>query len=107
CSAARRRSARCTSSGTLRTVRTAIVTFLHLLSLTAYLLLCCHFSKTPATASQAGQLHALRPRLHRPGAEDIATNRRPVRLEVVTYVLGTLCPGWTRGIWRALQDSNL
>jgi hypothetical protein len=36
-------------------------------------------------------LHALRSWLHRPGAEDPATPRQPVRREVVTYVLGTTC----------------
>ena len=39
----------------------------------------------------ARQLHALRSRLHRPGAENPATPRQPVRPEVVTYVLGTFC----------------
>src|SRR2546425_982959 len=35
------------------------------------------------------QLHELRSRLHRPGAENPATPGQPVRPEVVTYVLGT------------------
>ncbi len=35
--------------------------------------------------------YALRYRLHRPGAENPATHRQPVRLEVVTHVLGTGC----------------
>src|SRR5260370_20293659 len=39
----------------------------------------------------ARQLHALRSRLLRPGAEDLATPRQPVRPEVVTHVLGTFC----------------
>ena len=33
----------------------------------------------------------LRSRLHRPGAENPATPRQPVRPRVVTYVLGTVC----------------
>ena len=37
------------------------------------------------------QLHALRSRLHRLGAEDLATPGQPVRPEVVTHVLGTVC----------------
>jgi hypothetical protein len=37
------------------------------------------------------QLHALRSRLHRLGAEDLATSRQPVRAKVVTHVLGTIC----------------
>src|SRR5260370_19161564 len=39
----------------------------------------------------ARQLHARRSRLLRPGAEDLATPRQPVRPEVVTHVLGTFC----------------
>ena len=34
-------------------------------------------------------LHEIRSRLHRLGAENPATSRQPVRLEAVTYVLGT------------------
>ena len=37
------------------------------------------------------QLHALRSRIHRSGAENLATPRQPVRPEVVTHVLGTFC----------------
>ena len=33
----------------------------------------------------------LRSRIHRPGAENLATPRQPVRPEVVTHVLGTFC----------------
>ena len=36
-------------------------------------------------------LHALRSRLHRSGAENLATPRQPVWPEVVTHVLGTFC----------------
>ena len=36
----------------------------------------------------AGQLHALRSRIHRFGTEDPANHRQPVRHEVVTHVLG-------------------
>src|SRR5882724_4612502 len=44
----------------------------------------------------------------RPGAENPATSRQPVRHEVVTHVLGTtlryaplpLSPGWTSEVWR-------
>src|SRR4030088_537271 len=39
----------------------------------------------------ARQLHALRSRILRPGAENPATSRQPVRHEVVTHVLGTTC----------------
>jgi Integrase core domain len=39
----------------------------------------------------AGQLHALRSRIHRPGAKKPATHRQSVRPEVVTQVLGTEC----------------
>src|SRR5258705_5413537 len=39
----------------------------------------------------ARQLRALRSRLLRPGAENLATPRQPVRHEVVTHVLGTTC----------------
>jgi hypothetical protein len=37
----------------------------------------------------ARELHALRSRLLRPGAKNLATPRQPVRPEVVTHVLGT------------------
>ena len=48
---------------------------------------------------------------HRPGAEDPATPRQPLRPRVVTHVLGTfryLCvrAGQLKP-WRARQDSNL
>ena len=39
----------------------------------------------------ARQLYALRSRLLRPRAENLATSRQPVRPEVVTHVSGTLC----------------
>jgi len=39
----------------------------------------------------ARKLYALRSRLLRPAAEDLATPRQPVRHEVVTYLLGTIC----------------
>src|SRR4030081_204088 len=39
----------------------------------------------------ARQLHALRSRILRPGAENPATSRQPVRHDVVTHVLGTTC----------------
>src|SRR5947209_18388810 len=39
----------------------------------------------------ARQLHALRSRILRSGAENPATSRQPVRHEVVTHVLGTTC----------------
>ncbi len=39
----------------------------------------------------ARQLHALRSRLYRLGAENPAASRQPVRPEVVTHVLGTFC----------------
>ena len=59
----------------------------------------------------ARKLHALRSRLLRPGAEDLATPRQPVRHEVVTYVLGTICHPCVRAgqkrNWRARKDSNL
>ncbi len=38
-----------------------------------------------------GWLHALRSRILRPGAENLADPRQPVRHEVVTHVLGTIC----------------
>ena len=53
-------------------------------------------ARRPATRNQgsrrrhlARQLHALRSRLYRLGAENPAAPRQPVRPEVVTYVLGT------------------
>src|ERR1700716_3893560 len=39
----------------------------------------------------ARQVHALRSRILRPGAENPATSRQPVRHDVVTHVLGTTC----------------
>ncbi len=44
----------------------------------------------------ARQLYALRSRLLRPRAENLATSRQPVRPEVVTHVLGTLCYRYLR-----------
>src|SRR5437016_11347268 len=58
----------------------------------------------------ARQLHALRSRILRPGAENPATSRQPVRHEVVTHVfrydLSPMCPGWTRLSWGAGQDKT-
>jgi hypothetical protein len=58
----------------------------------------------------ARQLHALRSRILRPGAENPATSRQPVRHEVVTHVLGTTCHLCVRAgqpkCWRARRDSN-
>src|SRR5258708_1505682 len=51
-----------------------------------------------------------RSRLLRPGAEDLATPRQPVRHEDVTYVLGTICHPCVRAgqvlDWRKGWDSN-
>jgi len=44
----------------------------------------------------ARQLYALRSRLLRPRAENLATSRQPVRPEVVTHVSGTLCYRYLR-----------
>ena len=56
------------------------------------------------------QLHALRSRLHRSGAENLATPRQPVRPEVVTHVLGTDCHLSVRAgqaeNWSGRRDSN-
>ena len=60
------------------------------------------------------QLHALRSRLYRSGAENFAAPRQPVRPEVVTHVLGTFrypClraghPGWTAWWWRRESNCN-
>src|SRR5204862_8142866 len=58
----------------------------------------------------ARQLHAIRSRILRSGAENPATARQPVRHEVVTHVLGTTCylclrAGQERG-WRVATDSD-
>jgi integrase-like protein len=59
----------------------------------------------------ARQLHALRSRIHRFGAEEPATPRQPVRPEVVTHVLGTFCYPCLRAgqlkYWSEWQDLNL
>jgi hypothetical protein len=80
----------------------------------------CHPPSDPITASphQGGrrrhldrQLHALRSRIHRSGAENLATPRQPVRPEVVTHVLGTFCRPCVRAgqvkYWSEWQDLNL
>src|SRR5712671_6844096 len=57
----------------------------------------------------ARQLHALRSRLLRPGAESLATPRQPVPHEVVTHVLGTFCylclRAGQRYLWRWVQSA--
>ena len=59
----------------------------------------------------ARKLHALRPGIFRPGAEDPPTTRQPVRHEVVTYVLGTTCHLCLRAgqgvCWSERKDLNL
>src|SRR6201993_2534130 len=57
-----------------------------------------HRARRPAPRHQgsrrrhlARQLQPLRSRIFRSGAEDPATSRQPVRPEVVTHVLGTVC----------------
>ena len=56
------------------------------------------------------QLHALRSRLHRLGAENPATLGQPVRHAGVTHVLGTPCHPCFRAVqgkvWRRGRDSN-
>src|SRR3982074_1471087 len=59
----------------------------------------------------ARQLHALRSRILRPGAENPATSPQPVRHNVVTKFLGTTCHLCVRAghptAWLGRQDSNL
>ena len=47
-----------------------------------------------------GQLYAVRSWIYRLGTKNFATHRQPVRLEVVTYVLGTKC-------YRCLESEQL
>ena len=53
----------------------------------------------------ARQLHALRSGIFRPGAENLATARQPVRPEVVTHVLGTICHPCLRAGHRLAVDA--
>jgi hypothetical protein len=56
------------------------------------------------------EVYDLGSRLLRPGAEDLATPRQPVRHAVVTHVLRTWCylcvRAGHRWNWRARRDSN-
>src|SRR4029453_3194313 len=58
----------------------------------------------------ARQLSSLRSWILRPGAENPATSRQPVRHEVVTHVLGTTCHLCVRAghseVWSGRRDSN-
>jgi hypothetical protein len=69
---------------------------------------------TPASSFCASnsKLHALRSRILRSGAENLATPRQPVRPQVVTHVLGTFCYPCLRAghptPWLRMQsDANL
>lgn len=68
-------------------------------------------ASTTLTRHLARQLHAPRPRLNRPGTENLADHRQPVPHQVVTHVLGTICYLCLRAVhnkkWCPRQDSNL
>ena len=73
--------------------------------------LCLYRKKINLSTCLAGQLYGLRSRLYRPGGENSAAPRKPLRTKSVTYVLGTFrypCVrsghggGWLRG-----KDLNL
>lgn len=66
-------------------------------------------ASTTLTRHLARQLHAPRPRLNRPGTENLADHRQPVPHQVVTHVLGTICHPCLRagqdGKWRSERSA--